>query len=63
MLNKKSKLFLALLLGASVSITACNNEGESKPASSTEADKKTEAPADTTMKKSDTTQRPIIPGN
>ncbi|MBP6022910.1 hypothetical protein [Ferruginibacter sp.] len=62
MLNKKSKLFLALLIGASVSITACNNEGESKPAS-TEADKKTEAPADTTMKKSDTTQRPIIPGN
>jgi len=62
MLNKKSKLFLALLLGASVSITACNNESESKPAS-TEADKKTEAPVDTTMKKSDTTQRPIIPGN
>ena len=62
MLNKKSKLFLALLLGASVSITACNNESESNPAS-TEAEKKTEAPADTTMKKSDTTQRPIIPGN
>jgi hypothetical protein len=61
MLNKKSKLFLALVLGASVSITACNNESESKPAS-IEADKKTEV-ADTTMKKSDTTQRPIIPGN
>lgn len=61
MLNKKSNLFLALLLGASVSIVACNNESESKPAS-TEGEKKTEAVADTT-KKSDTTQRPIIPGN
>ncbi len=65
MLNKKSNFFLKLFLGAFIltviTITGCNNEGESKSASS-EGSKKTEVAADTSAKKSDTTQRPIIPG-
>jgi hypothetical protein len=60
MLNKKSNFFFALMLGgsflAAVTITSCNNDGDTKDATKDSTLKKA---VDTTMKMMDSTKKMV----